>query len=98
MKVIQFLLATAGIMAGVLLLMVIADLVNPQKIEVTIEPDMIILPERASDTLVIDIPIEDWNESANALGKDPKDLTWKEYMEHSNLQSLAELQAYMKTR
>lgn len=39
---------TALVMVGVLLLMVISDLVRPYKpIEITIEPDMVILPEIA---------------------------------------------------
>lgn len=60
MNVLRLLLATAGIMVGVLLLMVVSDIINPQTIEVTITPDMVVLPEmQAAPNITPEVAWED---------------------------------------
>jgi hypothetical protein len=82
-------LYTFLIVAGVLLLMVLSDLINPHKeIEVEVEPHFIVYPETQ----------DNWAETANALGVDPDSLTVDEFYEHSILGSVEEVQEYMRGR
>lgn len=71
-NVAKLFLWTFLIVAGVLLLMVLNDLVNPQTVEVYIEPDFIVYPETQ----------DNWAETANALGVHPDSLTIEQFMEH----------------
>jgi len=64
----------------------------------------IILPEHGSHDPEIDdgnslypyFQMWEWNESANALGIDPKDMTWEEFVNHRRLSSIEEVKKHMK--
>jgi hypothetical protein len=87
--VAKLLLCTFLIVAGVLLLMVLSDIVNPHNpIEVEVEEHFIVYPETQ----------DDWAETAHALGVHPDSLTLDEFYEHSILGSVEEVQEYMRGR
>ena len=61
-------------------LAVVADVVRPyEPIEVVIEPSFIITPGHDYDATD---DSDDWDESANALGIDPKDMTIEQFIDH----------------
>jgi len=60
MRILKHFMLTAIIVVGVLLLMVIADCIRPyEPIQVTITPDMVILPEVQSASITPEVAWED---------------------------------------
>jgi hypothetical protein len=81
MTLFKYFASVILIVVGVLLLMVLGDLINPQTIELT--PEQQIIHYYQEIDLVYDEDRDDWAESANALGIHPDSMTFEQFKEHA---------------
>ena len=83
--------------AGVFLLLTVVMMVvtTHRVIEVVITPDMINHPCTGSYDPSIDGKLEYWDETANALGISPQELTIEVYLDHSKIKTVKEMRAWM---
>lgn len=52
----------------------------------------------SSDTLYVEFALWEWNESAHALGVEPIDMTWEQFITHRRLNSVDDVVQYMRNR